>query len=48
MSFKIASWNIRGFNDPSRQKELRKILLKEEIKVMGVLETKIKDQNKSY
>lgn len=45
MTFKIASWNVRGFNDASRHKEVKKFLLHEDIKVLGILETKIKAAN---
>ncbi|XP_028087316.1 uncharacterized protein LOC114288025 [Camellia sinensis] len=32
----------RGLNDPSKQRELKNFVVKEDIKVMGILETKIK------
>ncbi|KAL7238204.1 hypothetical protein ACSBR2_004325 [Camellia fascicularis] len=34
--------NKRGMNDPTKQREIKTFVLKEEIKVMGILETKIK------
>ena len=45
MSLKIASWNVRGFNNPHRHKEVWKFLLNEDIKILGILETKIKALN---
>lgn len=45
MTVKIASWNVRGLNDPSKHKEIKKLVLNENINVMGVLETKIKQVN---
>ena len=42
MTFKIAAWNIRGLNGPSKHRELKNFVVKEEIKVTGILETKIK------
>ncbi|XP_028091363.1 uncharacterized protein LOC114291701 [Camellia sinensis] len=35
----------RGFNNPHRHKEVRKFLLNEDIKILGILETKIKALN---
>ncbi|XP_028090360.1 uncharacterized protein LOC114290623 [Camellia sinensis] len=35
----------RGFNNPHRHKEVRKFLLHEDIKILGILETKIKALN---
>ncbi|XP_028118695.1 uncharacterized protein LOC114316230 [Camellia sinensis] len=37
----------RGLNDPSKHKEVKKFVLKENIHVMGVLETKIKQSKES-
>ena len=47
MTVKIASWNVRGLNDPSKHKEIKILVFKENIHVMGVLETKIKQINES-
>lgn len=38
----ICSWNIRGLNDPSKIKEVKKIISKYNIKVIAILETKVK------
>ncbi|XP_028095883.1 uncharacterized protein LOC114295782 [Camellia sinensis] len=45
MTVKIASWNVRGLNDPSKQKEVKSFVSKENFHVMGILETKIKQTN---
>ena len=42
MSFKIGCWNVRGFNDPQKQNSVKSVLRKEDVKVFGLLETKIK------
>lgn len=38
----FCSWNIRGLNQPYKQKELRFFFLKNSIDLLGCLETKIK------
>mgnify|MGYP003703425771 CR=1 FL=1 len=45
MTFKIAAWNIIGLNDPSKHRELKIFVVKEDIKVMGILESKIRAVN---
>ena len=45
MTVKIASWNVRGLNDPTKQKEVKNFVSKENVHVIGVLETKIKQPN---
>lgn len=45
MSLKLASWNVRGFNDPSKHKKVLDFVHKEDIKIMIILETKIKSTN---
>ena len=45
MSLKIASWNVRGFNNPYQHKEVQNFLLNKGIKILGILETKIKALN---
>lgn len=47
MSLKLAAWNVRGFNDPSKHKEILDFVYKEDIKIMSILETKIKPENES-
>ena len=42
MSFKIGSWNVRGFNDPQKQKNVKSFLKNEGIRFFGLLETKVK------
>ncbi|XP_028083502.1 uncharacterized protein LOC114284753 [Camellia sinensis] len=37
----------RGFNDSSRHKEVKRFLLNEDVKVLGILETKIKAVNEN-
>lgn len=38
----ISTWNIRGINQPLKQKELRHFLQKNKVDVMGVVETRVK------
>ncbi|KAK9675707.1 hypothetical protein RND81_11G025200 [Saponaria officinalis] len=42
---KLASWNIRGVNHPSKQQELRHFLLKHRVDVMGLVEIRVKTHN---
>lgn len=41
----ISDWNIRGLNNPFKQKELKDIFLKYKVDIMGCLETKIQANN---
>ncbi|XP_074313791.1 uncharacterized protein LOC141648984 [Silene latifolia] len=41
----ISSWNIRGFNDPIKQQEVRGYLLANNIDIFGLLETRVKKNN---
>lgn len=43
----ILSWNIRGFNSPLKQSELKTMIAKYKIDVMGVMETRIREENMS-
>lgn len=45
MDFKISSRNISGLNEPLKQKEIRNFVLKEDLKIFGILETKVKHTN---
>ncbi|KAL9676097.1 hypothetical protein QQ045_004310 [Rhodiola kirilowii] len=38
----IASWNIRGINHPSKQSEIRHLIVKQNIGLLAVLEAKLK------
>ncbi|XP_074319198.1 uncharacterized protein LOC141656267 [Silene latifolia] len=38
----ISSWNIRGFNDPIKQHEVRGYLSRNKVEVFGLLETTVK------
>ncbi|XP_058180059.1 uncharacterized protein LOC131298595 [Rhododendron vialii] len=38
---KLGAWNIRGLNDPLKQKEVRSLILVNNFSLMGVVETKI-------
>lgn len=40
---KIASWNVRGFNGPSTQKAVLRLIRKHRIDVISILETKIEE-----
>ncbi|XP_074283244.1 uncharacterized protein LOC141607795 [Silene latifolia] len=42
---KVSSWNIRGFNDKIKQQEVRGYLRDNKVKVMGLLETRVKLNN---
>ncbi|GAV90321.1 LOW QUALITY PROTEIN: Exo_endo_phos domain-containing protein/DUF4283 domain-containing protein, partial [Cephalotus follicularis] len=39
-------WNIRGFNDPIKQREVKSLILKHNVAFMGVLETRVRAANK--
>ncbi|XP_042453140.1 uncharacterized protein LOC122037762 [Zingiber officinale] len=41
---KIASWNVRGFNQAPKQQEVQSFFLRHKLAVMGVLETKLTEQ----
>lgn len=47
MSIKIASWNVRGFNDPSKHREVFDFVHKKNIQIMSLLETKVKHDNEA-
>lgn len=38
----LLSWNVRGLNAPTKQKEVKLLYNMEEIGLVGLLETKIK------
>ncbi|KAI8531100.1 hypothetical protein RHMOL_Rhmol11G0110900 [Rhododendron molle] len=42
---KIGAWNIRGLNDPLKQKEVRSIIFSNEFSLMGVVETEVRFPN---
>ncbi|KAG5557737.1 hypothetical protein RHGRI_007855 [Rhododendron griersonianum] len=39
------SWNIRGLNDPLKQKEVRSVILANKFSLFGVVETKVRYEN---
>ncbi|XP_074315382.1 uncharacterized protein LOC141651576 [Silene latifolia] len=41
----ISSWNIRGFNDPIKQQEVRGYLSRNKVEVFGLFETRVKQTN---
>ncbi|XP_074299196.1 uncharacterized protein LOC141630249 [Silene latifolia] len=41
----LSSWNIRGFNDPIKQHEVRGYLIRNKVEVFGLLETRVKENN---
>lgn len=41
----VAAWNIRGLNTPIKKMEVRSLLADNNISIMGVLETKVKEEN---
>ena len=42
---KLASWNIRGMNDPLKQKELRSLVRDHSLNVVCILETRVRRHN---
>ncbi|GMP61571.1 hypothetical protein CsSME_00023980 [Camellia sinensis var. sinensis] len=42
--FQLRMWN-QGLNDPLKQKEIRNFVLNEDLKILGILETKVKHAN---
>ncbi|XP_074316548.1 uncharacterized protein LOC141652839 [Silene latifolia] len=42
---RVSSWNIRGFNDPIKQQEVRGYLRDNKVEVLGSLETRVKLNN---
>ncbi|KAG5536812.1 hypothetical protein RHGRI_024293 [Rhododendron griersonianum] len=42
---KVGSWNIRGLNDPLKQKEVRSVILANMFSLFGVVETKVRGEN---
>ena len=41
----LASWNIRGFNDPYKQRDLRSLIFKHKLCLVGLNETKVREEN---
>ena len=41
----ITTWNVRGMNDPIKLVDIKKHLKKYNIDVIGLIETKVKDEN---
>ena len=41
----MASWNIRGFNDPCKQRDLRSLIFKNKLCLVGLNETKVREEN---
>src|SRR5688572_16397277 len=41
----LAAWNVRGMNSPIKIKEVRNFLIGNNISVIGLMETKIKEPN---
>lgn len=39
---KLLTWNVRGYNAPNKQKEVKFICNEEKIRLLGLLETKVK------
>ncbi|GAV72801.1 Exo_endo_phos domain-containing protein/DUF4283 domain-containing protein, partial [Cephalotus follicularis] len=39
-------WNIRGLNDPIKQREVKSLILKNNVAFLGVLETRVRAANK--
>ena len=41
----IASWNVRGLNNPNKQEDVKLFLNKSKIGLVGLMETKVRKQN---
>lgn len=41
----IATWNIRGLNFPAKQKAIKELVLQYKIAIIGLVETKVKEEN---
>ncbi|KAF5208043.1 hypothetical protein FRX31_002370, partial [Thalictrum thalictroides] len=47
MYIPLSVWNIRGLNDPSKGKVVRKLIDEKRIGLMGIVETRVKEKNKA-
>lgn len=45
MEMNIICWNVRGMNDPSRERDVHELLVEHKIGIVGLLETKVKQSN---
>jgi len=41
----IASWNVRGLNNPNKQEDVKLFLNKSKIGLVGLMETKVRKEN---
>ncbi|KAH7666191.1 DNase I-like protein [Dioscorea alata] len=41
----ILSWNIRGLNNPLKQSEVKYLIVRNKVVILGILETRVKEQN---
>lgn len=41
----VASWNIRGMNDPSKTLELQNMILKYKVHVLCLIDTRVRENN---
>ena len=41
----VANWNVRGVNQPFKQRELRSLILKYKISLIGLNETRVQEDN---
>lgn len=46
-SIKLITWNIRGLNKTSRQKEIKKCIRSNKVSMIALLEHKVKEQKAS-
>lgn len=42
---KLASWNVRGLNNPIKQAEIRKFIHANSLSLIGIVESKIRKEN---
>lgn len=45
LPLQIGFWNMRGLNDPLKQKEVRSFVNKNKLSIIGLVEHKIKEPN---
>ena len=41
----LASWNIRGLNDPSKQSAVRKLIAEQKLWAVGLIEIRVRNAN---
>ena len=44
----ISCWNIRGLNQPSKQTEVAKFIYENNLDILGIIETKVRQVNEAF